>query len=301
MLHRMILFTVPLLTLSLLYLAGCGSKSGSDGMALSVKSPSGPSQASNEGNAEGGRSKGHEEGRSPEGEHGHKPGEHGGLIVEIGRDNYHAEAVFEKGGTLRIHTLGKDEGKIQEVETQTLTAYARPAEGGESVSFQLEPERQPGDADGKTSAFVGMLPEELRGKSVDVTIPSIRINGERFRFSVRMTVEHHDADMPAKVNDAEEEALYLTPGGIYTTADIQANGNATASSKFKGIMSSHNMKPQSGDKICPVTMTKANPKFTWVVGGKSYEFCCPPCVDEFVKTAKEHPEEIQPPEEYVKP
>src|SRR5579884_2976021 len=58
-----------------------------------------------------------------EGEHGHKPGGHGGIIVEIGRDSYHAEAVFEKGGTLRLYTLGKDESRIQEVEEQTLTAY----------------------------------------------------------------------------------------------------------------------------------------------------------------------------------
>ena len=41
-----------------------------------------------------------------EAEHAHKPGAHGGTIVEIGRDNYHAEAVFEKGGVLRLYTLG---------------------------------------------------------------------------------------------------------------------------------------------------------------------------------------------------
>src|SRR5262249_1748085 len=47
-------------------------------------------------------------GSEAEGEHAHKPGEHGGIIVEIGRDNYHAEAVFEKGGVLRLYTLGKE-------------------------------------------------------------------------------------------------------------------------------------------------------------------------------------------------
>ena len=65
-------------------------------------------------------------------------------------------------------------------------------------------------------------------------------------------------------------------------------------------MSSHDRKPKAGDKICPITRTKANPNITWVVGGKTYEFCCPPCVDEFVKTAKEHPEEIKEPGSYVK-
>lgn len=235
-----------------------------------------------------------------DGEHGHKPGAHGGIIVEIGRDNYHAEAVFEKGGVLRLYTLGKDEAKVQEVEAQALTGYVKPEGGTESASFLLKPEPQPGDAQGQTSQFVGKLPNELAGQRVEVTIPSIRIAGERFRLGFKSAEEAHADGMPTKVNNEEERVLYLTPGGKYTEADIKANGNMTATQKFKGVMSSHDMKPKSGDKICPVTMTKANPKFTWVVGGKPYEFCCPPCVDEFVKTAKESPEEIKEPEDYVK-
>ena len=76
--------------------------------------------------------------------------------------------------------------------------------------------------------------------------------------------------------------------------------NMTASQKFRGIAPSHDLKPKSGDKICPITLTKANPKFTWVVGGKPYEFCCPPCVEEFVKQAKEQPEEIKDPGDFIK-
>src|SRR5262245_6972704 len=54
-------------------------------------------------------------------EHAHKPSAHGGIVVSIGRDSYHAEAVFEKGGTLRLYMLGQDETKVLEVESQTLT------------------------------------------------------------------------------------------------------------------------------------------------------------------------------------
>ncbi len=239
-------------------------------------------------------------GAEAEAEHAHKPGDHGGIIIEIGRDNYHAEAVFEKGGVLRLYTLGKDEAKIQEVESQTLTGYVKPEGGSESTSFMLKPVPQPGDAEGKTSQFVANLPKELAGKSLEVTIPSIRIAGERFRLGFKSVSAPHDEGMLDKVSGTEERQLYLTPGGKYTEADIKANGNMTASQKFKGVMASHDMKPKSGDKICPITMTKANPKFTWIVGGKAYEFCCPPCVDEFVKTAKEHPEEIKEPGSYVK-
>jgi hypothetical protein len=235
-----------------------------------------------------------------DGDHAHKPGGHGGNIVEIGRDNYHAEAVFEKGGTLKLYLLGKDEAKVQEVESQVLTGYARAEGSAEATPFTLRPVPQAGDAAGKTSQFVGKLPQELWGKKVEVTVPSITIAGERFRFGFKSSDEAHDEAMPARMADEEERKLYLTPGGKYTAEDIKANGGQTASEKFRGMMASHDLKPRPGDKICPITLTKANPRFTWVVSGKSYEFCCPPCVDEFVQTAKERPEEIKEPQDYVK-
>lgn len=234
-------------------------------------------------------------------EHPHKPGAHGGIIVPIGSDSYHAEAVFEKGGVLRLFMLGKDEAKVEEVQSQTLTAYAKPADGTESTAFEIKPEQQQGDSEGKTSQFVGQVPEAFADGAVDVTIPIIRIGGDRFRIGFSSKPESHGEDiMPDKVADEEEVELYLKPGGVYTDADIEANGRKTASQKFKGFMSKHDMKPKPGDKICPVTMTKANPQCTWIVGGKEYEFCCPPCVDEFVKLAKQNPTEVQDPDAYIK-
>ena len=232
-------------------------------------------------------------------EHAHKPGAHGGIIVPVGRDSYHAEAVFEKGGVLRLFTLGQDEGRVQEVESQTLTAYVKPEGGSDSVSITLEADPQPEDAEGNTSQFLGRLPEDLAGRAVEVTIPSLRIAGERFRLGFASVVAHAEDAMPDKVADEEERELYLTPGGKYTEADIAANGNMTASQKFAGVKASHDLNPKPGDTICPITLTKANPKFTWVVGGKAYEFCCPPCVDEFVKLAKAGGD-IKSPEEFVK-
>ena len=234
-------------------------------------------------------------------EHGHKPSAHGGIVVPIGSDSYHAEAVFEKGGVLRLYTLGKDEAKVLEVQAQTLTAYAKPAGGAESESFVLSPRPQPGDKEGMTSLFVGQLPRELAGKSVEVTIPSIQIGGERFRLAFKSVPDTEAAHgMPDKLADEEEKKVFLTPGGKYTEADIRANGNTVASAKFKGIRPVHDTKPQPGDPLCPISMTKASPKFSWVVGGKTYQFCCLPCVEEFVSTAKEKPDEIKEPEEYRK-
>ncbi len=233
-------------------------------------------------------------------EHGHKAGAHGGIMVSLGRDSYHAEAVFEKGGVLRLYTLGKEESRVIDVEKQTLKGFVKAEGESEAEQFTLESEPQDGDAEGRTSQFVGTLPKGLWGQNLDVTVPNIVISGERFRLGFKSTPEQHDEGMPDKIADDQERQLYLTPGGKYTEADIKANGGVTATTKFKGLKSSHDMFPKPGDKICPITKTKANPKFVWVVDGKSYEFCCPPCVDEFVKTAKATPDEIKQPTDYVK-
>jgi YHS domain-containing protein len=55
-----------------------------------------------------------------------------------------------------------------------------------------------------------------------------------------------------------------------------------------------------GDKICPISKTKANEQFAWVIDGKNYTFCCPPCIDEYVKLAKEQPEALESPDSFIK-
>lgn len=241
------------------------------------------------------------EGHSASEEHGHQAGAHGGMIVSLGRDSYHVEAIVTDKGEIRLYTLGNDESRIQDVEVQDLVAYVKPEGGADSTSIDVKPQPQPGDAPGKASLFVGQLPSELIGKNIDVTIPNITIGGERFRLGfTNKSDEHGKEEMPGKVSNEAERELYLTPGGAYTQADIEANGNVTVSQKFATFMAAHDLHPKIGDKICPITLTKANPKCSWIVGGKTYEFCCPPCVDEFVKLAKSKPEDVKQPEFYVK-
>lgn len=235
-------------------------------------------------------------------EHGHKPGSHGGIMVSLGRDSYHVEAVVESDGTIRLYTLGKDESRVIDVESQSLKGFVKAEGDADSKSIAFEPSPQDGDAENKTSLFVGKLPSELIGRKLDVTIPNIRIAGERFRLGFQSGQESHGDSpaMPDKLADDAERDLYLTPGGRYTAADVAANGNVTASQKFKGIKSAHDMNPKSGDRICPITETKANPKFTWIIDGKPYQFCCPPCVDEFLKTAKASNDPLPDPNSFVK-
>lgn len=241
--------------------------------------------------------------KTSEEEHPHLPGAHGGLIVPIGADSYHAEAIVEKNGTFRLLLLGKDESRIQEVELQALQAYVKITGDADTSPIDLVAAPQVGDAEGQTSQFIGQLPAATVGRELEITIPNLRIQGDRFRvgFTTAAVSAHgSDTQMPDGASADEASELYLTPGGKYTAADIKANGGVTAAQKFKGVMSAHDMKPKAGDRICPITLTKANPKFTWIVDGQGYEFCCPPCVDEFLRLAKEEPEQLKAPDEYIK-
>lgn len=230
-------------------------------------------------------------------EHPHDPAIHGGVIVSLGddQDHYHVEAVVESGRYLMLYTLGEDARTVQAVESQVLTAHVRPEGDPAPATVVLLPVPRPGDADGKTSAFVGKLPKDLWGRRLAVAIPGVTIAGKRFELNFTS-----DTAMHAREAHAQEERLYLTPAGKYTEADIETNGNTTAAQKFEEFHAVHDLKPKSGDRVCPVTRIKASRSCTWVVGGRTYEFCCPPCVDEFVRTAKEEPDAVKEPESYVK-
>jgi hypothetical protein len=96
--------------------------------------------------------------------------------------------------------------------------------------------------------------------------------------------------MPAALMNDEERQLFLTPQGKYTAADIAANGPQLPSEKYSGFRAVHDVNPQPGDRLCPVTRTKGNPACTWIIDGQKYEFCCPPCISEFVRAARQAPD-----------
>jgi hypothetical protein len=115
----------------------------------------------------------------------------------------------------------------------------------------------------------------------------------------QLPVTRAEPEMPAAVGESEGRKIHLEPGGKYTLADIKANGRTIPSQKYRGFRARHDFNPEPGDRLCPVTRTKANPDCTWTVGGMVYQFCCPPCIDEFVLLAKERPEDVQLPDAYV--
>lgn len=226
-------------------------------------------------------------------EHKHKPGQFGGQIIELGRDNFHLEISLIKD-IVTVYTLGKDETRVILVDKQVILATVM-GKSEDYEQFELMSNPQAGDGD-KTSRFSGKLPAKYVGEEeINITF-NIQIT-ENDRFRARITI----VQMPqTDLSNDEEKKLYLTPGGIYTQKDVVANGNMTTSQKFKNFVPLHDLKPKKGDRICPITLTKANPKCSWVINGKEYWFCCPPCIEEFVKLAKENPEQVKDPEFYVK-
>lgn len=132
-------------------------------------------------------------------------------------------------------------------------------------------------------------------------MPAMEFGDGRHWFAVKSGGDWHPDPMPEGVTVEEGRKLYLTAAGAYTETDIKQNGGVTASERFKGLKADHDARPKPGDRVCPVSRTKADPRFTWVVGGRVYQFCCPPCVDEFVRRARERPDEVNPPETFVQP
>ena len=106
--------------------------------------------------------------------------------------------------------------------------------------------------------------------------------------------------MPTQLPESEEQELHLSPGGTYTMADIEANGRMVPSQKYRGFQARHDYQPAIGDRLCPVTRTKASETCTWNINGHIYQFCCPPCIDELVRLAKQNPDRLLAPEAYMK-
>ncbi|MBW3623191.1 MAG: hypothetical protein KY468_07240 [Armatimonadetes bacterium] len=253
---------------------------------------------------------------------------HGGLVQVVGRG--HVEAVRETGGRVRLYALGEDEAVLNPIPIREIRADALPDGGLEAHPVTLRAEPQPGEAAGQASVFAGTLPPEIARAPVTLSL-TLPLEGRLHRVRLRLgygnapsghddshaSEDMHDPEgslaangngekteapdpaMPAAAPSDAQERLYRTAGGLYTKADIRANGTAPPAEKYKGVMAKHILRPAPGDRVCPITNTKANPRFAWVVNGKTYRFCCPPCIDEFVHRAKTSPSDIRPPEAYV--
>jgi len=227
-------------------------------------------------------------GDNPE-HHAHEKGPHGGVVVAIhhGEPHYHAEFVIANDGRVSLFTFGSETDQILKLKPQRLIAHVQPGGKEEAASLILRPA---GKTSEETSQFVGRMPPYLVGEKVAISISHIEIDGKVYSFQFEIS-NHFSAEDALEL----EKKLLLTPGGIYTQVDIDANGRIAAFEKFRNVKVVHSLQGGPEDRLCPVTQTKANPRIAWKVGGKTYEFCCPSCIPDFVANAKD--EELSPSED----
>lgn len=231
------------------------------------------------------------------GAHEHRRGEAGGMLTSFGQDAYHAEAIVEQDGSLVLLTFGNDITHMQPVPEQSLIGYARSDGALPSHAFVLTAQPLPGDLTGTSSRFEGKLPAEILNGDFSLALTGLRV--EQSSYTLRFHVANsRSTPMPAPASPTKAQSLYLTSGGLYTEADLVANGQTTAAEKYANFTPRHDPNPVAGDWICPITRTKANTDCAWIIGGETYFFCCPPCIDEFLEQAKASPEAIASPAAY---
>ena len=235
-------------------------------------------------------------GDAKESEHSHTEGPHGGPLAEWGAEDYHAEfTVDHSAREATVYILGSDAKTPAPIRAdKILLSINKP-------SFQIELAATPQDSDpkGKSSRFVGKHAHFGKDRLFAGTI-SGEVDGKPYAGDFKEERHNHDKAAANGNRESREAKVFLTPGGIYTDADIEKNGNTVPSAKFKDIYWSHDDNLKAGDRVCPVTDNKADPQCYWWVNGQKYEFCCPPCLEKFVRWAKETPEKVKTPETYVK-
>jgi hypothetical protein len=217
-------------------------------------------------------------------------GPHGGPLIEWD-DAYHAEFTVDHTHKTAVVFILDDKAKLApKIDAAKITNVILTVTSVKPfVTVNLTHDAKRSDEKGiaftsthdffaKATGFQGSVDGTVDGK----------------KFGDTFTYKPTDKTKAALLRE-----MYLKPGGIYTLADIKANGNTVPDEKFKGKIWEHADDLKIGDKVCPVTNNKAEKECAWTVQGQTYEFCCPPCLDKFIGWAHHQPERIKDTKDYV--
>jgi hypothetical protein len=214
----------------------------------------------------------------------HGDGPHGGPLAEW-EEKYHGEFTLDaakKQVTVYIlDDTAKAAPKIDAAKITNVTVTVAKSKPPITLELKHDAKR----SDDKGIAFVGT--HDHFEKSGEMTV----------NISADIDGKHYSNDVTYKPSKTTQ--LYLTPGGIYTVADINANGNTTPEQKFKGKKWAHEDGLKVGDKICPITKNKAEADCAWIIQKQRYEFCCPPCLDKFMGWAHNDTAKVKEADQYV--
>jgi hypothetical protein len=163
-------FTLATVAAYALFIAGCGE--------APAPSPAKPA-AHSEGD-------GHDHAEHAHAEHG----PHGGDLIELGKEEYHAELVHdEDAGKVTIYILDGSAKQAVPIEATELTINVK--HDGKGEQFKVAAAPQDGDGEGKSSRFVSddkELAEDIEHEARLV----VEIAGKSFTGEIKHDHDHGD-------------------------------------------------------------------------------------------------------------
>lgn len=156
------------------------------GLALAAVGGCSDSAAPPKNAASKGGSSGASSGGADQHEHAHPDsGPHGGHLIELGNEEYHAELVHdEDAGTVSIFLLDGTAKKPVAIEAAEVVVNLK--HGGKGEQFKLAAQAQDRDPKGKSSRFVSNdkeLGEDLDAEGADARLV-VEINGKSYTGEV---------------------------------------------------------------------------------------------------------------------
>jgi hypothetical protein len=175
--------TVVAPPLLLLALTGCGGNSSTPPSAgVETESPPASTQA------------GHEHAHPSE-------GPHGGSLIELGNEEYHAELVHDDAaGTVTIYVLDSAAKASVPIEATDVTINL--THEGRGEQFKLAAAADPSDPQGRSSRFVSSdteLAADLDREGAGAQL-ALTINGKPYRGAIE---HHHEHDAEHEHGDEE--------------------------------------------------------------------------------------------------
>jgi hypothetical protein len=141
----------------------------------------------------------------------HKPGPHGGQLLDLGEHEFMAEVVFNEDDpkSITVYLIEHDDtSKTVVSDDDKLTINGLKIDGQET-SLTLTANPQEGDADGKTSRF-GLtgdgIPEGIEDlhELEDGTF-SVMINGKSYSGTIEHDHDDHDSDEKHHDHDKDDD------------------------------------------------------------------------------------------------
>ncbi len=146
--------------------------------------------------------------KAPDAEHGHahshEHGPHGGELIELGEEEYHAEVVFdEESHKVTLYLLGADAKSAVAIEAKEFTLELPTQD--KPQTYTLAAAAQDADVEGKSSRFE-ITSEELVDAYEDqeglVGKFTVKIGSKSFTGEVKHT---HHGDMPGETKEKAEK------------------------------------------------------------------------------------------------